>query len=473
MASPVQSHSHQHLSPELAQHAKAHWLHHFRLSIYAIAAIASLGGLLVGFDTGVISGAEQYLRKDFALSTALEELVVSAVLIGGIVGAALGGKLSGAIGRKWTIITVAVIFVMGGLLTAFSWNIWSFIAFRIFVGIGLGMAILVVSIYITELSPSSKRGTLVTFNQLALSLGILVAYGIDLLLIHWHATWRLMFGAECIPGSILAIGMSFLPESPRWLASKGKWQEADHILSHVIGLDEEKELRAIHRALATGKKGSLRELLHTGLRMALVVGVGLAFIQQLVGINGMSYYAPTLFKFAGFHIVSVDIIATLAIAVDGVIAKLVTIFLLDRVGRRPLLLTSIAGIAITLIILGFIFAFRAGHAGYLTLVVLLVYILSYGIGLGPLFSLLGSEIFSTRLRSIGDGIATMVNWFITVLVTITFLSLMNILGKPQTFWLYAIFAAAGFIFCWFLVPETKGKSLEQIEHYWQNGRHWS
>ncbi len=207
--------------------------------------------------------------------------------------------------------------------------------------------------------------------------------------------------------------------------------------------------------------------------MALVVGIGLAILQQVIGTGAFSYYAPTIFKFAGFTSPAGDILATIVTSIDSIIATIVALFLLDRLGRRPLLLISLIGITVTLAMIGIIFLFGPSHtAAYLVLICLLVYIFAYGIGIGPIFALMCAEIFPTRLRGTGVSIAFCLNWAATLLVSITFLSLLRHLGNALTYWLYALLAVAALVFCWFLVPETKGKSLEQIEHYWENGRHW-
>lgn len=445
----------------------------FRLSLYWIAVLASVGGLLVGFDSGVITGAEITLRRDFALNLATEGLVVGSVLIGSVLGAAIGGKLSDAIGRTWTICVLAVTVILGAVLTACSWNVGLVIAFRMLTGLGLGMAILVVSMYLTELAPPSKRGMLVTWNQLALSIGILVAYALDLLEIHLHLGWRLLFGMECLPALVLAVSSRlFLPESPRWLAKKGRWQQVEQVLGQIAGAEKERELRAIHRTLKAQQNASVREFFTTGLRLALITGIGLALIQQLSGVTAITGYAPTLFKGAGFSSLTGDILAALAIAVVAALARVVSIFLLDRVGRRPLLLSSLAGTALMLVGLGILFAIHPAHEALFLLLALLVYIFTYGVGLGPLYSLLSAEIFPTALRGTGDSISTVVNWGTTALVSLTFLSLTTLISKQGTFWLYALLTVVGFVFCWKLVPETKGKSLEHIEEYWKNGQHW-
>ncbi|MHB8600526.1 MAG: sugar porter family MFS transporter [Ktedonobacteraceae bacterium] len=440
--------------------------------IYVIAGIAALGGFLFGYDTGVISGAELYLTKDFALNSTVEEIAISAVLVGAIIGAAVSGRLSDAIGRKITLIIMAAIFTVGAILTAFSPTIWVFIVFRIIVGFGIGMASVTSPIYITEMSPPAKRGGLVTLNQLAVTVGIAIAYWADLAFASANMGWRPMFAVAAIPAIILFIAMFFLSDTPRWLSSKGRWDEAQRVLQRYAGKDADAELRQLHKNLEETQKSSVKDLFGKGLRVALIVGLGLAILQQIIGINTIIYYAPTIFGYAGFKSASGAILATSVVGVVNVISTVVAVLLVDRVGRRALLLVGTAGLAITLAVLGILFSLGAGHLGFLVLIVMLLYIFSFAIGMGPVFWLMSSEVFPTRLRGTGVGISTVGNWTANLLVSVTFLSLIAGIGQNFTFWLYGVFAVASFFFCWFLVPETKGKHLEQIEAYWHNGRKW-
>ncbi|GAC1394573.1 MAG: sugar porter family MFS transporter [Ktedonobacteraceae bacterium] len=442
------------------------------LAVYGIAAIAALGGLLFGYDTGVISGAELFLKKDFALTSFTEELAVSSILIGTIIGAFMGGRLSDAIGRKKTLMVMAIIFAVGAILTSLVPNLPLFIACRILVGFAVGVASFVAPMYIAEMAPPKLRGGLVTFNQLAITIGIAVSYWIDLAFASAKLGWRPMFAVAAIPGLALLVGMLFLSETPRWLAGRDRWDEADKALNYLSPSDKEQELKSIRTAVKSGSPPSLRTFIQSGLSLALVVGVGLALFQQFVGINTVIYYAPTIFGYAGFKSASGAILATSVVGVVNVIGTIIAIFLLDRVGRRPLLLIGSVGMAVSLAAMGIFFALGANHIGVLILISLLVYIISFAIGMGPVFWLLSSELFPTRLRGTGGSISTVANWGGNLLISITFLSLIDLIGKPFTFWLYALLAVGAFIFCWYLVPETNGKNLEKIEAYWKNGRKW-
>jgi sugar porter (SP) family MFS transporter len=439
---------------------------------YLVASVAAMGGLLFGYDTGVISGALLYLEPAFHLNSTASEIAVSAVLMGAIIGAACGGKLADGIGRKKALILLGSIFAIGAILTAIAPNLGFFIAFRIIVGFGIGAASMITPMYIAELAPPAIRGALVAFFQLAVTIGIAVAYWVDLAFANAGMGWRPMFAVAFIPGALLALGMLFLSESPRWLASKGHWDAASAALEHTVhGQEKQRELDGIRATLEQEQKVSFRELLRPGLRLALLVGVGLAIFQQLVGINTVIYYAPTIFGYAGFSSASAAILATSIVGVLNVLATLLSLFLVDRLGRRPLLIGGIAGMVVTLIAMGVVFAVGPTHGGWFVLICLLAYILSFAIGMGPVFWLMTSELFPTRLRGMGASISSLCNWAANLVVSITFLTLIDVAGKPGTFWLYAFLGVLAFIFCWALVPETKGKTLEEIERYWKNNRH--
>src|SRR6266436_1118366 len=443
------------------------------LSVYFIAAVASIGGLLFGYDTGVISGALLFLRQSFGLNATTQEIAVSAVLAGAIIGSLLAGRLNDAIGRKMTLLLLAVIFTVGALLTAISPNLAFFLVCRVIVGLGIGAAASVVPVYISEIAPARLRGRLVTFNQLAITVGIAVSYWVDLAFAHAGLAWQPMFASAAIAGIALFLGMLLCPESPRWLASKGRWDEAQAVIEHIKGAQPEQELADIRRSLSEQRQQrGVRELFTPRLRGALIVGVGLAVFQQFVGVNTVIYYAPTIFQQAGFSSASSAILATSVVGIVNVLATIVAILLVDRLGRRILLLGGSIIMVVALIMLGIIFTHNAGHIGSLTLIALIIYILAFALSFGPVFWLMSAEIFPTRVRAAGASISSFANWAANLLVSITFLSLIGAIGAPATFWLYAFFGILAFMFSWILFPETKGKSLEQIERYWESGRHW-
>jgi sugar porter (SP) family MFS transporter len=439
------------------------------MSVYFVAVVAAIGGLLFGYDTGVISGALLFLKGSFALSDTTQEIAVSVVLAGAIIGALGAGRVNDVLGRKITLLLLAVIFTVGAILTAIAPDLLFFIVCRILVGVGIGAAASVVPVYISEMSPPRLRGTLVTFNQLAITVGIAVSYWVDLAFAHGGMGWPPMFATAAIPGVILFVGMLVSPETPRWLASKGRWNDAKQVLEQMKGLDPEQELVDIRGSLLLEqRRGSMRELFQPGLRTALMIGVGLAIFQQLVGINTVIYYAPIIFQKAGFASANNAILATSVVGVVNVLSTVAATFMLDKLGRRLLLLVGTGIMIVALVALGIVFASGSNQTGMLTLMTLIVYIFAFAISMGPIFWLMSAEIFPTRLRAAGSSICSFSNWAANFLVSLTFLSLIHLLGSPLTFGLYAFMGVLALVFCWKFVPETNGRTLEQIEQYWDN-----
>jgi sugar porter (SP) family MFS transporter len=322
-----------------------------------------------------------------------------------------------------------------------------------------------------------------SFDQLAITIGILVAFLVDLAFAAAGMGWRPMFAVAVIPSVILGVGIYLLSDTPRWLASKGRWEEARRALERVVGPAEtERELGGIRQSLEEEKAATwsqrVRDLLRPGIRWALIVGVGLAILQQFVGINTVIYYAPTIFLYAGFKSAQTAILATAVVGVVNVLSTVLAIFLVDRLGRRGLLIIGCAGMMITLVAIGIAFTAitdpaKAGSLGYVVLACVILYIVSFAISMGPVFWVMSSEIFPNRLRATGASISTVANWAANLLISLTFLSLLNAVGKGPTFWIYALMALLTLVFVWFIVPETKGKTLEQIEAYWRGGRRWA
>jgi sugar porter (SP) family MFS transporter len=315
---------------------------------------------------------------------------------------------------------------------------------------------------------------MVTFYQLAITIGIAVSYWVDLAFAHAGMGWPPMFAIAVVPSLIFLIGMFFNPETPRWLSSRGRWDDANQVLVRVTGeQNNEAALAEIRASLAHGDtKCALRKLLQPGLRLALIVGVGLAIFQQFVGINTIIYYSPTIFGFVGFSSHTAAILATSVVGVVNVVFTIVACLLVDRVGRRPLLLWGTSGMIISLLILSLIFALNPVHLGGLTLLLLLLYIVAFAIGMGPVFWVMSAELFPTHARATGASISTFFNWLANLLVSITFLSLIDGIGTSWTFIIYALLGIIAFLFIWRYVPETRRKSLESIERYWQNSGHW-
>ncbi len=439
---------------------------------YLVAAVAALGGMLFGYDIGVISGAEKLLTAQFKLSAGVEELAVAAVLIGAIIGGLFGGKLSDRISRRYTLMSMAVIYTIGAIATALAPNIALFIVFRIVVGIAVGASSMVVPTYIAEMSPRQIRGGLVILQQLAISGGILLSYIWDYISFNAGWGWRPMFAAAAIPGIALGVGMFYMSHTPRWLAMHGRWDEADEVMGRVNPTCKDEELQRVRDELEDSERGSLRELLRPGVRGALIAGLGLAILQQFVGPNTVLFYGPTIFGYAGISAGSNGLLAEICVGVVLFLFVLPTIALVDVVGRKRLFYFGLTGMGSMLVLLGMAFHFGAASWGVGVLVILLVYIGCYSLSISPLFWLMTAELYPNRLRGIGASTATVANWSANLLITVTFLSAVDALGKDIVFWIYAAFAAVGIIFVRTRVPETKGRSLEEIEVYWTHGRSW-
>lgn len=440
--------------------------------VYIAAAISALGGLLFGYDTGVISGAILFIRQDFALSPGQVEFTVSCVLIGAFLGAIFGGRLADRFGRRRVIIATAALFVVGAIGTALAPSLTWLIAGRLVVGVAIGAASFTAPLYISEVSPVGIRGRLVSINQLALTSGIVISYLVDYALADAHA-WRWMFGLAAVPAAILGIGMIWLPESPRWLVAQKLTDAARTVLERIRGVaDVSAELADIQQSLA-GQSGGWADLLAPKIRPALIVGVGLAIFQQVTGINTVIYYAPMIFQFAGFKSASVSILATVGVGVVNVAMTIVALLLVDRVGRRPLLLTGLAGMVAGLVALGLAFGLPqlSGALGWMSVGSLMLYVGAFAIGLGPVFWLLISEIYPLKIRGLAMSVATAANWGSNLLVALTFLTLIQLSGRAMTFWIYGAIGVGAWLFAWRLVPETKGRSLEEIEAHWRDGKH--
>jgi sugar porter (SP) family MFS transporter len=428
------------------------------------SAITALGGLLFGYDTGVVSGALLFIKKDFGgLSSFQQELVTSLLLVGAVVGALGAGRVADRIGRRKAVLITAAIFVAGVLLAAFTPDYPVLLIARIIIGLAVGSASMIVPLYIGEVVPPRFRGGFVSFNQLAITSGILVSYLIDYGLAS-SQNWRLMFGLAAIPAILLFAGMLFQQESPAWLVTRGREDEARAVLARVRepgDIDAEiAEVRGVSQ-----RQSGVRELLAPKVRPLLMVGVLLAVFQQITGINTIIYYAPSLLQGAGFG----NSGALLANVVNGainVIMTIVAVWLLDRVGRRPLLLIGTAGMAIGMVVAALSFLGGSHLTGGLAIVAvigLFFYTGSFAIGLGPVFWLLIAEIYPLKIRGAAMSVATMANWGANFIVTISFLTLLNAVGGVGTFFLFGFLTLVALTYFWRKVPETKGRSLQEIE----------
>ncbi|MDQ6740158.1 MAG: sugar porter family MFS transporter [Actinomycetota bacterium] len=438
--------------------------------VYFAVGVAALGGLLFGYDTGVISGAIVFITNQFSLSATMEEIVVSSVLVGAVAGATIGGALTGRFGRRKMSILAGTIFTVSAIGSALAPTVGWLIAARMVSGIAIGIASFISPMYIAELVPAKVRGSLVAVNMLAITSGIVVAYLVDYAFSS-SGGWRYMFALAAIPSFALIIGMWRLPDSPRWLISKSKVEEAKQILQRARTVsDVSPEITDIQESMEKQGAGGMRGLFQPSLKMPMIVGLGLAVFQQITGINTVIYYAPTIFKFAGISATGPAILAGAGLAMVMWLFHVLAIFLLDRVGRRPLLLVGVTGQIIGLAILGAAFQFQqlASFKSYVAIGGLVIYVACFAFGLGPIFWLLISEIYPLKARGAAMSAVTVTNWASNLVVAVTFLTLVGVLGHAGTFWLYGGIAIGAWVFFYLQVPETKGKTLEQIEEHWRS-----
>ncbi len=431
--------------------------------VLRLALIAALGGFLFGYDTGVISGALLYINHALHATKFEQQAFVGSLLIGAVVGAILSGFSADALARRRTKIISGAVYVVGALGSAFSQDPTQLIIARFVLGIAVGTASFVSPMYISELAPKRIRGGVTSFNQLMIVLGILGAYIVNWALKGVANEWRWMLGLGAVPGLALAIGMYFQPFSPRWLVEHGRTDEARDVLSRARSSDDEVKVELEEIQQEARREGGIRDLWRPGVRAMVLVGLTLAIAQQLIGVNTVIYYAPTILKSTGLSTGSA-ITQALSVGITNVIFTIVAILVLDRVGRRLLLIIGTAGCIVSLGLLGAFFASGSlqHSVPWLALVCLIAYIASFAVGLGPVFWLMISEIFPLRVRSPAMSVSTVANWSSNFLVSTFFLSLVGAITREGTFWLYGAFGVLALAFFVTRLPETKDRSLEEI-----------
>lgn len=457
--------------------------------VVIMAIVAAMGGLLFGFDTGVISGAIPFLQQDFGISDSAVELITTAGLIGAIIGALIGGNITDKLGRRKVLMGSGVVFAVGALWSGLSASPASLIAARLFLGIAIGTSSFAVPLYIAEISPTKVRGTLVSLFQLMITIGILVSYFSDFIFANDAdpSCWKPMFYVGIIPAVILLVGMFFMPESPRWLMSRGRTDEAMGILRKTEGENADEVSASIAGEIEKDRQNtsSWSDLFRKEWRFPLIIAVGIMFIQQFVGINTVMYYSPKIFRMAGFDGSVAAIGASIGVGVINVVATLLSVYFVDRIGRRKLFFIGMVGMVVSLSLLAGSFLADFGNAGkFVTVGCTLLYVTFYAVSVGPLGWLIISEIFPQRLRGKGSSIGSLSVWVFNSIVTFTFFKIAKLLSVAGTeivvdgeaianpagsFLFYAFIALAGIVWGLFFMPETKGKSLESIEQHWKNG----
>jgi len=427
--------------------------------LYVVIAIAALGGLLFGYDTGVAGGAIGFLGEADSLSVLVQGILVSAVLVGGAIGALIAGPMADRLGRKPMIVASGAVFSIGAILSAAAGGLWYLGVARVILGLGVGAVSVLIPVYIAELAPARMRGMLVSMFQLLITVGIVVSYVVNAAAADSLA-WRWSLGLAAVPGILLALGALTLPESPRYLVRRGREQDAAAVLERLRGhraLAELEEIKAV--APGEGEKVPARELLLPKVRPLLFIGMMMALFAQIAGINAVIYYAPQIMETAGFGD-STLWWATIGLGLVNVALTVVGMLLVDRMGRKPLLIIGAVGMTLSLGVLAVV---GAAGSGAITFICLSVYVISYAVGPGMLAFVVISEIFPLRYRGIGTGLALLVNYLANIVVAVTFLPMLDGLGASTTFGIYAVICLAFVAFAVFVLPETKGRSLEEIE----------
>ena len=428
------------------------------------SSVAALGGLLFGFDTGVISGAIHFIKVEFYLNAYQEGFAVSNLMIACVIGALFAGPIADWTGRKKVLILCAVLFTISTILSALPRSFTELVIARFIGGMGVGMASVVSPMYIAEIAPAKIRGRLVALNQLAIVVGILLSYFSNWLLVDTGINnWRYMLVAEILPAITFLMGLFFIPESPRWLTKEGLEKEALDVLNVVAGAaNADHELQEVKKSLAE-KRTSLKELLHPSLRRVLIVGILFSLFAHITGIDTIIYYGPIIFLESGFKTDSA-LLASVIIGITNLIFTFVGMAMVDKAGRRFLLLVGIAGMGISMTLVGFCMQSDMISAKW-TLLWIMTYIASFAMSIGVVIWVYLSEIYPTRVRGQALSVATMVLWLGNVILTQLFPIMMERFSGG-TFYIFSFICLLAFIFTWTMVKETRGVSLEEIEKIW-------
>jgi len=441
-------------------------------TLILVTLVAATGGFLFGYDTAVINGANQYLKAHFQLNAMQEGIAGASAILGCIPGAMCAGFVSDRFGRRKVLFLCALLYALSGLLSAIPRTFLEFLAARFISGLGIGASSMIIPVYIAELAPAAKRGRLGSLFQFGIVLGIFLTLFINARIQGlgdetWNATqgWRWMLGAEVVPAVLLIALLFFVPESPRWLLGVGRNDDARRILEDVGGADHAQQEMAAVQAVLGAEEGRFSELFHPRFRRPLIIAILLMAFSQFSGINAIMYYSTKIFATAGVGVKD-SFMSSVVVGLVNVLFTFVAIALVDRAGRRALLLV---GLSVQVVALGTVgWMFQAGFNGLPLLLAILAFIGAFAMALGPIPWILCSEIFPTRVRGRAMSLATFTIWASCYLVAQSFPMLNDnpSIGPALTFWIYGGCSLAGLIFVSIAVPETKGRSLEDIERSW-------
>ena len=428
--------------------------------LYICALIASFGGLLSGYDTGVISGALLYVNQSFEINSYMLGLLVSSVSIGAVFGAFVNGFFVDKIGRKKTLLLTAFLFFIASVFCFLSQNITELIISRMIIGLAVGIVSFCGPLYLSEISPKEKRGQIVSLHQLAITFGILFSYLTNYLCANLESNWRVMFLIGVVPAFILFFGLLFQKDTPRWYVIKKRYDDAKKILE-LVGCSENTEQEIQNISAALNKEEKIK--FNKKLIMPFVIGLGIMIIQMTTGINAIIYYAPTIFKMIGFSSNQDALFITIFIGLINFLMTFVAIILVDKIGRKPLLYIGLSGMLISLVVLSSVFVLDYVFIKYLAVVFCAVYIVSFSMSLGPVAFLLVSEVFPLKYRGSAMSITIVTNFICNFLVTGLFPIALDKIGGFYTFMIFAFICVLSLLFVKFIVFETKGLSLEDIE----------
>jgi SP family galactose:H+ symporter-like MFS transporter len=438
-----------------------------------VCFMAALSGLLFGLDIGVIAGALPFLAKDLQITNHQQEWVVSSMMFGAALGALAAGWMSSKLGRKKSMLAGATLFVIGSLWSAFSPDVESLVCARVMLGLAVGIASYTAPLYLAEIAPERIRGSMISMYQLMLTTGIVVAYLSDTAF-SYSGNWRGMLGVIAIPAVILFIGVLFLPNSPRWLAAHGRFNEAQRVLDRLRNSSEQarEELEEIRESLQVKQRGWSLFRSNGNFRRAVWLGMLLQVMQQFTGMNVVMYYAPKIFNIAGFSSTSEQMWGTVIVGLVNMLATLIAIFFVDRWGRKPMLTTSFLVMAVGMGVLGTLLhmGVETDFRKYFAVAMLLMFIVGFAMAAGPVIWLLCSEIQPLKGRDFGITASTTTNWVGNMIVGATFLTMLDQLGNANTFWFYGALNLVFIVLTVMLVPETKHVTLEHIERNLMKGK---
>nr|WP_077999847.1 sugar porter family MFS transporter [Edwardsiella tarda] len=440
---------------------------------FFVCFLAALAGLLFGLDIGVIAGALPFITDTFSITSSQQEWVVSSMMFGAAVGAVGSGWMNHGLGRKYSLMIGAILFVAGSLFSAFAPNVEILILSRILLGLAVGIVSYTAPIYLSEIAPERIRGSMISMYQLMITIGILGAYLSDTAF-SYSGSWRWMLGVITIPALVLLVGVFFLPDSPRWLASRDRHDQARRVLEKLRDSSKQAqdELNEIRESLKLKQSGWSLFKQNSNFRRAVYLGILLQVMQQFTGMNVIMYYAPKIFDLAGFASTEQQMWGTVIVGLVNVLATFIAIGLVDRWGRKPTLILGFIVMAIGMGTLGTMMniGITSSVTQYFAIFMLLMFIVGFAMSAGPLIWVLCSEIQPLKGRDFGITCSTATNWIANMIVGATFLTMLNNLGSAHTFWVYAALNLIFIFITLALIPETKNISLEHIERNLMAGK---